>query len=90
MNKPKNLQFIVTTDNPQLFSVAPTISSTGTLSFQSAANATGIATVTVKVKDDGGTANGGIDTSGIQTFTIDVRSLQPYLRSIPISLISMH
>ena len=44
---------------------------TGTLTFQSVANATGTATITVKVKDNGGTQNGGIDTV-IQTFVVAV------------------
>src|SRR5207302_603021 len=32
----------------------------------------GTATVTVKLHDNGGTANGGVDTSAAQTFTITV------------------
>src|SRR5262249_11835779 len=40
--------------------------------FKPAANANGSATVTVLAKDDGGTANGGVDTSTPQTFTITV------------------
>ena len=43
-----------------------------TLTYTPAANANGLATVTVRLKDDGGTANGGVDTSGPQTFTITV------------------
>jgi hypothetical protein len=62
----------VTTSNDALFSVLPTVSPTGTLTYTPAANANGSATVTVRAQDDGGTANGGIDTSGPQSFTIDV------------------
>jgi VCBS repeat-containing protein len=58
--------------NPTLFSVAPSISSAGVLSFTLAADAHGATSVTVRVKDDGGTTNGGIDTSGAETFTITV------------------
>jgi len=36
-------------------------SATGTLSYQPAANASGTATITMTVRDDGGTANGGVD-----------------------------
>ena len=46
-----------------LFAEAPTISENGTLSFVPAANANGTATLTVSVKDDGGVANGGVDTA---------------------------
>jgi hypothetical protein len=52
-----------------LFSSLPGISSDGTLSF-TPSGLHGTATVTVHVEDDGGTANGGVDTSGEQTFTI--------------------
>jgi VCBS repeat-containing protein len=66
------LNFIVTTSNPGLFSAAPAISPAGTLTYTSAPNANGTATVTVVLHDDGGTANGGVDTSPPQTFTITV------------------
>ncbi|PYQ71262.1 MAG: hypothetical protein DMG01_26015, partial [Acidobacteria bacterium] len=66
------LNFIVTNDNTGLFSAQPAISSTGTLTYTSAAGATGSATVTVQLHDDGGTANGGADTSAAQTFTITI------------------
>ncbi len=65
----------VTNDNPALFSAAPAISAAGTLTFTPAANAFGFATVTVFVQDNGGTLNGGVDTSAAQTFTITVTSV---------------
>ena len=68
----QTVDFIVTTDNPSLFEVAPVISANGTLTYTPAANANGSATVTVKLHDNGGTANGGIDTSASQTFLITV------------------
>jgi hypothetical protein len=52
-----------------LFSSQPGISSDGTLSFMPN-GLHGTATVTVHVEDNGGTANGGVDASGEQTFTI--------------------
>jgi hypothetical protein len=58
--------------NPGLFSVAPAVSPTGALTYTSAANASGIATITLVLQDNGGTANGGIDTSAPQSFTITV------------------
>ena len=70
------LQFIVTGNtNPGLFSAGPAIDATGTLAYTSAANANGQATITVVLKDDGGTANGGNDTSTPKTFTITVNSV---------------
>ncbi|HEX2972144.1 MAG TPA: Ig-like domain-containing protein, partial [Tepidisphaeraceae bacterium] len=72
----QTLSFQVTTDNDALFSVPPTIDpATGTLTYTPAADATGTATVTVTLSDDGGTANGGANTSASQTFTITVNAL---------------
>jgi hypothetical protein len=42
------------------------------LSFTPANGAAGVAIVTVVLKDDGGTANGGQDTSPVQTFKITI------------------
>ena len=50
----------------------PAISSAGTLTFTPAASENGSATVSVFLQDNGGTANGGDDTSATQTFTITV------------------
>ncbi len=66
------LNFVVSNDNSSLFSSAPEVSANGTLSFTPAANANGVAIVTVVLHDNGGTANGGVDTSAPQTFTISV------------------
>ncbi len=67
------LTFNVTNDNNALFSVQPDIDeSTGNLTYTPAANAFGSAEVTVSISDNGGTANGGDDTSADQTFTITV------------------
>ncbi len=68
----QTLAFTVTNDNNALFAAQPAVSSTGVLTFTSAANASGSATVAVTVQDNGGTANGGTDTSGSQIFTITV------------------
>lgn len=54
-----------------LFSVAPSIASDGTLSFTTN-GFIGVAHMIVHVQDNGGTANGGEDTSADQTFTITV------------------
>ncbi|MBQ4803991.1 T9SS type A sorting domain-containing protein [Aquimarina sp. MMG015] len=70
----QTLSFNVTNDNNTLFSSQPTINATGNLTYTPAANAFGSATVTVNLSDDGGTANGGVDTSADQTFMITVTS----------------
>jgi VCBS repeat-containing protein len=64
--------FTVTNTNNALFSSQPAIDASGNLTYTPAANASGSATVTVTLKDNGGTANGGVDTSASQTFTITV------------------
>ena len=67
----QTLQFLVGTDNDNLFSALPTISATGALTYTPAANANGTATVTVRLKDSGTNNN----TSAPQTFTITVNSV---------------
>ncbi len=66
------LTFVVTAnDNPGMFSAAPTIDAiTGDMTFS--ANASGVANLTVELRDDGGTASGGADTSTGYSFTITV------------------
>jgi hypothetical protein len=71
----QTVTFVVTNNNNDLFSSQPAISSSGTLSFTPAANAFGIATVTVFLTDNGSIANGGDDTSPTQTFTITVNAV---------------
>jgi large repetitive protein len=69
----QTLSFIVTNDNNALFSVQPSVSSTGALSFTPAAGSSGVVTVSVQIKDNGGVANGGVDTSAVQSFTITIQ-----------------
>jgi hypothetical protein len=64
----QSLTFIVTDSNASLWTSAPTIDASGTLRFAVARNRTGTATVSVRLKDNGGTENGGVDTSGVKTF----------------------
>ncbi len=69
----QNVTFnILSNDNPSLFTIQPTIDSTGQLMFQSAPNKNGTANITFNLSDDGGTANGGEDTSVQQTFFIRI------------------
>ncbi|HEX8890651.1 MAG TPA: Calx-beta domain-containing protein, partial [Pyrinomonadaceae bacterium] len=71
----QTVAFNVTNNNNALFSVQPSISPTGTLTYTPTANASGTATVSVTLMDNGGTANGGQDTSGTVQFTITVNSV---------------
>lgn len=66
----QKLNFLVTNANNTLFTIQPAIAPDGTLTFTPAAGATGTVTVTVILKDDGGTANSGVDQSAPQTFII--------------------
>ncbi|MDJ0960174.1 MAG: Ig-like domain-containing protein [Acidimicrobiia bacterium] len=69
----QNLTFNVTNNtNPGLFAVTPAVTPGGTLTFTPAANANGSADITLELSDDGGTANGGDDTSPPVVFTITV------------------
>ncbi|NNE46289.1 MAG: tandem-95 repeat protein, partial [Rhodothermales bacterium] len=61
--------------NGALFSSAPLVDASGTLTYTPAAGASGASTFDVTVQDDGGTANSGVDTSAPQTFTITVSSV---------------
>ena len=72
----QNLTFNVTANsNASLFSVQPSVSSAGTLTYTPAANANGSATITLNVQDTGGILNGGVDTSATQTFIINVTAV---------------
>ncbi len=66
-----NFQITANT-NPGLFTVAPSISASGALTYTPATNAGGTAKITINLKDNGGTASGGQDTSADQTFTIKI------------------
>ena len=53
-----------------MFAAGPAIDANGQLTYTLSNNANGTATVSVSVRDSGGTANGGADTSPTQTFDI--------------------
>ena len=79
------LTFTLTNTNPALFSIQPQLDVAGTLTFSLAANAFGHAAVTATLRDNGGTANGGSDTSLPRTFVITVTGVNdpPTLDPIP-------
>jgi len=74
---------VVNNTNPSLFSVQPAVAPNGTLTFTPAPNVAGTAQVTIRLKDNGGTANGGSDTSPTQTFTITVSKPNPWHNTRP-------
>ncbi len=70
----QSVSFVVSTSNSALFTAGgqPTVAPDGTLTFTSAPNANGSATVTARAKDTGGSADGGSDLGALQTFAITV------------------
>ncbi|MBN1576824.1 MAG: S8 family serine peptidase [Chitinispirillaceae bacterium] len=68
----QTLSFVLTTAQTSLFSVLPAIAENGDLTYTTASNASGIATINVRLHDDGGTDDGGIDSSAEAGFTITV------------------
>jgi trimeric autotransporter adhesin len=68
----QQLSFVVTNDNPALFSLQPTMFPIGLLRYAPSPNAYGTALVTVMLKDDGGAAFGGSDTSAAEAFRITI------------------
>ena len=67
----QTVSFSATNDNNALFSAQPAVSSTGTLTY-TVAGMGGVATVSVSAMDNGGTENGGVNSSAVQTFTITI------------------
>jgi hypothetical protein len=76
-NEEQTLHFELTVtemDNPSLFAVLPEVSPDGTLTFTVAPDQTGRGRWDVVLKDDGGTDNGGDDTSERVDFEIRVEA----------------
>lgn len=67
--------FVSNLSNPALFATAPSVSTSGDLTFEAAAEAFGTSTFELAVQDDGGTVGGGNDLSEVQTFTITITSV---------------
>jgi hypothetical protein len=66
------LQFVVACDSPWLFSVPPSVTREGTLVFRTAPDVSGTTRVSVQLRDNGGSAYGGSDTSPVQTFSLEI------------------
>ena len=70
----QNITFTVSVDKPALFAVLPTVDAAGTLRYTPSRTANGVAQITVTATDNGGTANGGVNTSAPATFTVSITS----------------
>jgi hypothetical protein len=68
----QTVHFIVASDHPELFAAGPQIDAQGKMSFTPAPNAHGVAHLSIQLQDDGGTLNGGNDTSPAQTASITI------------------
>ncbi len=68
----QSVAFVVVNDAPGLFDAQPAVGPGGSLTFTPAADAVGTASVSVRAVDTGGTADGGIDTSAAQSFTLTI------------------
>ncbi len=71
----QTLSFTLSNDNNSIFITQPAIDASGNLTYELAADKYGVVTVTANISDDGGTSDGGDDTSDDQTFTITVNSI---------------
>jgi hypothetical protein len=67
---------VASVSRPELFHQLPRVEADGTLTFEPQPNAVGSAEVQLELRDDGGTANGGLDRSPPTTFLITV--IKPY------------
>ncbi len=86
----QTLTFLATGNtNAGLFSAVPSIASNGTLTYTPAADASGTATITIVLQDNGGSSNGGQDTSTSRTFTITVRAVNDSPTLDPVSNVTV-
>ncbi len=58
--------------NPAILAAGPAVDAMGNLSYTPAMGADGTTTITLELMDNGGTVNGGVDTSASQMFDITV------------------
>ena len=76
--------------NAALFAVAPAISPAGDLTFTGAANAAGVATITVHVVDNGPNGGGDVNFSPTQQFTITLTQVNDAPVAVADGPYSMH
>jgi len=65
----QSVTFVLTADNPSLFSVLPAVTTSGTLTFKPV-GIPGTANITIYAQDNGGSGYGGIPFSTTNVFTI--------------------
>jgi len=81
----QSLEFIISVDKPSLFSKLPEIDSkTGNLTFFPMDNLSGNAIVSVYLKDNAGTENGGINICSPQHFALIIVPFSPTLSDNPV------
>lgn len=71
----QEVSFVATASRPELFAAGPEITPSGQLRFTVANNANGTANISVMAFDNGGTANGGSNSSLPQDFSITIRPI---------------
>ncbi len=72
----QTVAFAITNNtNPALFSAGPTVSPTGVLTYQAAVNASGVATITLVLSDNGSNVAPNVNTSAPQSFTITINAV---------------
>lgn len=76
--------------NSSLFAMLPQINTEGHLRFEPNPNAFGSSQFTVRVQDDGGRENGGLDFSNRQSFTLNVLPVNDAPTLDPIADIEMN
>lgn len=69
------ISFVVTTDRPSMFAVAPTVAADGNLKFVLASNANGAARIVVAARDNGPSEGINQNLSASQTFTLTVNAV---------------
>jgi hypothetical protein len=82
------LRYDVSTSGSTLFTGTPSVSTSGGLTYTLDESQSGEATVSIRLIDNGGTANGGIATSSPQTIVITSEKVTSYsnLNSLPASI----
>jgi hypothetical protein len=80
----QSLTITATSSHPSIVTVSPVafVGPSSPLRFSPVVGAVGTATVTVTVKDNGGTANGGVDTT-TRTFVVRVGPVPPEIEVAP-------
>ena len=72
----QTLAFVIdSNNNTSLFAAGPAVDANGQLTYTLAPDANGSATIGIKLTDDGGTVNGGVDESPVESFDINVTAV---------------